>query len=771
MTCERRRLLVSGVVQGVGFRPFVYRLAVELGLQGFVGNDPSGVFVEVEGPAEALDSFAARLASEPPSLAVVTAVDAHTIACVGDTGFRIVASGGADGLVTSVPPDVAVCPDCLAEVLDPGDRRFRYPFANCTSCGPRYTIIRDLPYDRPATTMAAFDLCSACRAEYEDPADRRYHAQPIACPACGPQLSFRRGTDLVTGTDASLVAAQAVLAAGGVVAVKGVGGYHLACDAGSDTAVGALRRRKGRSDKPFAVMVADLDEVRALADVDDVEAAALLSPARPIVLLRRRVGAAVSDLVAPGASRLGVLLPYSPLHHLLFAPVPGSAVAPRATLVLTSANLSNEPICTDDAEARVRLGPLVDAFLTHDRPIHVPCDDSVVRVVDGLVQPVRRSRGFAPLPVALPVEVAPTLAVGGELKNTFCLATGRQAWVSPHVGDMENLETLDAFERGVDGFRRMYRIDPTVCAVDGHPQYLTGRWARRHVAPEEIVEVQHHHAHVAAVMAEHGLDGTQPVVGMAFDGTGYGVGDDGRPEIWGGEVLLADYKGFERVGHLRSLPLPGGDAAVRNPCRVALAYCAALGIDLAEHSPSVAACDPVERGVVRRQVERNLHCTPTTSMGRLFDAVSSLVGVRHRISYEAQAAMELEVLAEQATTSAPPPWLFALSPTGVIDPEPVLRGVVGALDAGALAPDVARWFHEAVARATLDAARLVAARHGRRPVALTGGVFQNTLLARLTRLGLEGDGFEVLSHRLVPPNDGGLSLGQAVIAGVARQRR
>ncbi|HEX2782885.1 MAG TPA: carbamoyltransferase HypF [Ilumatobacteraceae bacterium] len=767
---ERRRLVVTGVVQGVGFRPFVHRLSAELGLAGFVGNDAGGVFIEVEGDVAVLEEFADRLRRDAPPLARVESVSQAAMSLSGAGGFVIVESSPGGGARTLVPPDVATCHECMAEVFDPADRRFRYPFTNCTNCGPRFTIISDLPYDRPATTMAGFAMCPTCLAEYHDPADRRYHAQPNACPECGPRVRFEMGDEIVDGTDAVLAAAHHAFAAAGIVAVKGIGGYHLACDAGSDSALRSLRERKGRSDKPFALMVPNIAAARELAEINDEEAAALVSPARPIVLLRRRPGVPVSAAVAPGNPLLGVMLPYTPLHHLLFAVVPGTvAAAPRA-LVLTSGNLSNEPICTDDADARTRLVDLADAFLTHDRPIHVPCDDSVIRVVDGNVQPVRRSRGYTPLPVALPVHVAPTLAVGGELKNTCCIASGRRAWVSQHIGDMENLETLGAFERTVDGFQRMYAVEPTVIASDRHPGYLTRRWAVEHHGDRTLVEVQHHHAHVASVMAEHSLDGTSPVIGIAFDGTGYGIGDDGAPEIWGGEVLVADYAGFVRAGHLRPLPLPGGDGAVRNPCRIAVAYLTALGIAADPSLPAFAACGDVELAIVRRQVERNVGCVPSTSMGRLFDAVASVLGVRHRISYEAQAAIELEVLAERgAVDPSALPWAFGLDAAGVIDPAPVLQGIVDAVTDGGDLASAALIFHHAVAAAVLAASRQVAAEHGAMPVALTGGVFQNALLTRLTRAALEAEGFEVLTHRLVPPNDGGLSLGQAVIAGYGRR--
>ncbi len=673
----RRRLRVTGVVQGVGFRPFVHHLAAELGLAGFVGNDAEGVFVEAEGTEPMLDELQRRLATDAPALARVTAVHATAADPRGDTGFCIVPSASGGGGVTLVPPDVATCSACLAEVDDRSDRRYRYPFTNCTACGPRFTIIRTLPYDRPATTMAAFEMCAACAAEYHDPADRRYHAEPVACPACGPQLVFERHGETRHGTDSVLAAVHAALARGEIVAVKGIGGYHLAADARCDRALEALRRRKGRVDKPFAVMVPDLDAARRLAHVDQAEVAALCSPARPIVLVRRRADAPLSALVAPGNPLVGVMLPYSPLHHLLFEAVPGSDDPVPEVLVLTSGNVSDEPICTDDTEARARLGALADAFCSHDRAIHVPCDDSVVRVVDGEVLPIRRSRGYAPLPVELPVEVAPTLAVGGELKNTFCLADGRHAWVSQHLGDMGNLETLRAFEQAVGQFAEMYRVEPEVLAVDAHPGYLTHRWAREHAAGRPLVQVQHHHAHVASVMAEHGLKGAERVIGVAFDGTGFGPGADGRPSIWGGEVFVADYDGFVRVAHLAELPLPGGDAAVRNPCRVAVAYLAAAGIELDERLAAVAACGEVERRVVVRQVERSVGCVPTTSMGRLVDAVASLLGLRHRVTYEAQAAIELEALATEAEAADRcAPMRFGSRPDGTIDPVPVLRAVV-----------------------------------------------------------------------------------------------
>ncbi|MEM9515185.1 MAG: carbamoyltransferase HypF, partial [Actinomycetota bacterium] len=537
-SAARRRLTVTGIVQGVGLRPFVYALATEIGLVGHVGNDAHGVFIEIEGASTALDDFVVRLRSEQPPLARIDDVVVHEIDRCGDNSFTIVESTTTDGPRTLVPPDVATCDDCLAELFDPVDRRYRYPFVNCTNCGPRFTIIRDLPYDRPATTMADFALCPACADEYGDPLDRRYHAQPVACPVCGPQLTFARPGVRIGGTDAVLAAVHRALAASQIVAVKGLGGYHLACDATDSSAVAELRRRKGRIDKPFAVMVPDLAAAQLVADVDVVAAEALTSAARPIVLLPRRADAEIADGVAPGNPLIGVMLAYTPLHHLLFAPVPDGDVDPPTALVMTSGNRSSEPICFRDDEALARLGDLADAFCLHDRPIELPCDDSVVRVVDGEVQPIRRARGYAPVPVALPFAAPPVLGVGGELKNTCCVASGRHAWVGQHIGDMENLATLDAFAASVGAFTTMYRVTPELLGVDRHPAYLTRRWALDNAAQQAAtpIDVQHHHAHVAAVMVEHGIGIDDDVLGVAFDGTGYGVDADGRPEIWGGEI-------------------------------------------------------------------------------------------------------------------------------------------------------------------------------------------------------------------------------------------
>ncbi|MFE4971623.1 carbamoyltransferase HypF [Kitasatospora sp. NPDC056651] len=751
---ERRRVAVRGLVQGVGFRPFVHTLAGELGLAGSVTNTGEGVLVEVEGGRDALDAFCRRVAGDAPPLARVDAVEHTPLAVTGATGFRIVASRPGGPRTTLIPPDTAVCADCLAELADPADRRHRHPFISCVNCGPRHTIVTGLPYDRANTTMAGFPMCPDCAREYTDPADRRFHAQPIACHACGPALGLTvPGRPALAGEDA-LAGARRLLAEGAVLAVKGIGGYHLACDARDPAAVALLRRRKRRGDKPFALMARDLATVEGLLPLGAVERELLTGPARPIVLLRR-TGRPVPEGVAPGGPDLGVMLPYTPLHHLLLT-APGSDL-----LVMTSANLSGEPIVTEDREALERLAPLVDGWLTHDRPIHVPCEDSVVRVVDGEQLPLRRSRGYAPLPLPLPVPVRPALAVGGDLKNAFALARGGYAWLSGHIGDMDDLATLRAFGRAVEQLGTVSGVRPELLVADRHPGYRSLRHAERTAAGRPVHRVQHHHAHIAAVMAEHGLDGGRPVLGVAFDGTGYG--EDGA--IWGGEVLLADYDRFRRLAHLGYVPLPGGDAAVERPYRTALAHLRAAGLPWTPGMPPVDACGEEELRVLGRQLERGLHCVPTSSMGRLFDAVSALAGVCQRAGYEAQAAIELEAAA--CGFGPAEGYRFGLSAGAdgwIADPGPVLASVVAEVAAGAPAGLVAARFHAAVADLVRRICAAVRDRHGTTVVALSGGVFANALLSSACASGLGEDGFTVLRHRRVPPNDGGLALGQLMVA-------
>jgi hydrogenase maturation protein HypF len=753
----RRRYTVSGLVQGVGFRPFAYVTAAELALAGSVGNTVDGVVVEVEGDPDAVAEYGRRLREDAPPLAMVTSVQATDLPVEGGTGFTIAASGGDSPARTLASPDVAICADCLRELRDPADRRYRHPFITCTNCGPRFTIITRLPYDRDATTMAGFAMCPACRTEYEDPADRRFHAQPIACPDCGPRLDLRTGDGATAHGEDALRAARELLAAGRIVAVKGLGGYHLACDARNAGAVAELRRRKRRGGKPFAVMVADLDAARRLVTLTPGEAELLTGIRRPIVLLPRRTGAGdgVADAVAPDNPDLGLMLPYTPLHVLLFG-LPGDPPGPDA-LVMTSGNLSGEPIVTDDAEALSRLAPLADAWLRHDRGIRVPCDDSVSRHVAGAELPIRRSRGYAPLPLALPFEVPPVLAAGADLKNTCALGSGRYAWVSQHVGDMDDISTLDALTRTQRHLSELTGVRPEVLVADRHPGYRSGDWARGHADGRPVRLVQHHHAHIAAVMAEHGIGIDEQVIGVAFDGTGYG--DDGA--VWGGEVLIADYKSYRRAAHLGYVPLAGGDASVLRPYRMALSHLRAAGLAWHPELPAVAACPPAERDVLAHQLATGFGCVPTSSMGRLFDAVSSLAGVRHLAEYEAEAAIVLEGRARGADSGAG--YEFGLADPTVADPGPVIRAVAEDVASGVDPAVIAARFHAAVTALIAALAERCRTQTGLDVVALGGGVFQNALLIEAAGRALAERGFTVLRPRLLPPNDGAIALGQIVV--------
>lgn len=757
MTGRRRlRVEVHGVVQGVGFRPFVYTTAAAMGLAGQVRNDSSGAIIEIEGDDADLERFLHRLREAPPPLAVIESVHVRRVPTVGGTGFRIAETSRRDGGRTLASPDVAMCAQCAAEQRDPGDRRYRHAFVNCTNCGPRFTIISALPYDRDRTTMAGFTMCAECAGEYGDPTDRRFHAQPVCCPRCGPTLRFRTASGTRTLGDGALRDARNLLAEGGIVAVKGIGGYHLACDAANPSAVAELRRRKRRGDKPFAVMVPDLPTAHTIAEVDAVAAHLLCGPQRPIVLMaRRRSGTRVCAEVAPRNPDLGVMIAYSPLHTLLFG-LPGDPPGPAA-LVMTSANRSGEPICFDDADAVQRLSNLTDAWLMHDRAILVPCDDSVVRVVDGEEMAIRRSRGHAPLPVALPVPVAPTLAVGADLKNTLAVADGRYAWLSGYIGDMDNLATLSAFDRAATHLQALTGTTPQMIVADAHPGYRSTSWAQRNAGDRPVRTVQHHHAHIAAAMGEHGMDGSQRVLGIAFDGTGFGP--DGT--VWGGEVLLADYKGFERVAHLRHVPLAGGDVSIQRPYRMALSHLWAAGIPWDPDLPPVRACPDDERRALAGQLATGSGCVPTSSMGRLFDAVSALIGVRQTVDYEAQAATELEGLARDVRTPESA-YAFALQTDRhpvVCDPAPVLAAVIADLRAHTPRAIISARFHVAVADLVVELAHLVTDR----PVVLAGGVFQNATLSELTLAGLRENGIHALIARRVPPNDAGIALGQLLV--------
>jgi hydrogenase maturation protein HypF len=758
---DARRVIVEGIVQGVGFRPFVYTLAARHALAGWVRNTAQGVEMEVEGEAPAVQAFLDALDERRPPLAHLDRVLAERVAPRGHRGFAIRASRDGDG-VQPIAPDVALCDACLREVMDPGDRRCAYPFTNCTHCGPRFTITRAIPYDRPNTTMAAFAMCAACRAEYDDPANRRFHAQPNACPSCGPRLVLvdPRGRALPGDP---LRETRRLLAGGRIVAIKGIGGFHLACDAADGYAVRHLRERKGREAKPLALMVPDLPAAERLAEVSGEERGLLASPARPIVLLRARPGAAIAPSVAPGLGWLGVMLPYSPLHHLLFvdprAREAGAPPEPRPlhALVMTSGNRSEEPIAVDDADALARLAAIADAFLLHDRPIHVRCDDSVARVAGGAVVPIRRSRGLAPFPLRLPFEARPILACGADLKAALCLTRGPYAFMSPHVGDLENDETYASFEQMAERMASLFRVRPEAVAHDLHPGYLSTRYALARDPALPRIAVQHHHAHVAACLAEHGLAGR--LIGVAFDGTGYGT--DGR--IWGGEFLVAGYADFARAAHLAYVPMPGGERAVREPFRMALAHLHQAGIAWDPDLAPVRVASDAERRIIAQQIARDVNAPLTSSMGRLIDAVASLLDVRQRASYEAQAAMELEALAAPAADAVYPVTIRGEHPA-VIEPAPLLRAIVGDLTAGAPVALIAARFHATLVGVVAETCARIRRSTGLDRVALSGGVFQNATLLEGAHRALASRGFEVFSPRRVPPNDGGIALGQAAVA-------
>ena len=747
----RTAVRVEGIVQGVGFRPFVYALATRLGLTGLVGNDADGVFAEVQGSAAAVRSFLQALEGDAPPLARVDRVTASPMTVAGTPAFSIVASEPAGRRRALVAADTATCADCLRELADPADRRFRYPFINCTNCGPRFTIVRDVPYDRPVTTMAGFPMCAACAAEYHDPANRRFHAQAACCPACGPQLALLSATGQPLAGPA-LEAAATLLLEGSVIAVKGLGGYHLAADAACEAAVAALRASKHREDKPFAVMAAGLAEARRLGLVDDASAAMLTSPARPVVLVPRRPGAPVAASAAPGSRQLGIMTPYTPLHHLLLAAV-------ARPIVLTSGNVSDEPIAYQDADALGRLGGIAGAFLTHNRPIHVRADDSVARVFAGRPALIRRSRGFAPEPVTVRRGFPrPVLACGAELKNTFCLAKGCHAFVSQHVGDLENAETLRSFTEGIAHWRRLFDITPEAVAYDLHPEYLSTKYALD-LDDVALVGVQHHHAHIASCLADNEADG--PVIGVAFDGTGYG--SDGT--LWGGEFLVADLTGFQRAGHLAAVPLPGGAAAVRQPWRMAAAYLDGAGLDAS--GLAVARRNAARWDAVVSMARRGVNAPRTSSAGRLFDAVAALLGVRDEISYEGQAAAELEQLADVAEAGVYRAGIAPGDPFRASGAD-LVAAAVADLAAGVAREVIAARFHNGLAALITGGCVLVRERHGLSTVALSGGVFQNLLLLDRTVAGLTARGFTVLTHSRVPCNDGGISLGQAVVAANSR---
>jgi hydrogenase maturation protein HypF len=808
-TIERRRIVIQGIVQGVGFRPFVYGEARHWNLVGFVLNDSSGVTIEVEGISEALDGFQHALHEKAPPLARIDALIAEPLTPCYDTAFTIAQSQEGAERYALISPDTATCDDCLDELFDPIDRRFHYPFINCTNCGTRFTIIQDVPYDRDKTTMRVFPMCENCQREYDDPLNRRFHAQPNACPVCGPQvylLDRAGGHPLKADTSAMgaimrpprimdysvhlhnrtptpmnedpILAAAQQLSKGAILAIKGLGGYHLACDALNVESVKRLRMRKHREAKPFALMVPDLESARRLCLVSDAEATLLLSHRRPIVLLSRRSDCAVAPDVAPAHDTLGLMLPYTPLHHLLlraFAAMSEREGSHRLpVLVMTSGNVSDEPIAYKDDDARQRMSTIAEGVVLHNRDIHMRCDDSVTRVVTGGTQIFRRSRGYVPEPVLLSFDLpVPLLACGGHLKNTFCLGKGRRAFVSHHIGDLENLETLTSFREGIEHFQRLFDIHPTAVAYDLHPEYLATKYALDTNSPLKI-GVQHHHAHIASVLAEHGLQ--EKVIGIAADGTGYGT--DGA--VWGCEIVMADFQGFARLAHLEYVPLPGGEQAIRQPWRMAAVYLAqAYGNDfLALEIPFVHNLDRSKWHALTQMIARGINSPPTSSLGRLFDAVAALLGLRSEVFYEGQAAIELEMLARKQGgwdgNGQAEMYSFLMSmrdqAPATLDVAPMFRAIVSDIQHGVPASQIAVRFHCSVAE--MLAAACIAAREqtGLDAAALSGGVFQNRLLLEQLVARLEHMAFKVYINRRVPPNDGGISLGQIAVAAARLQQ-
>ncbi len=769
MAKQRERIRVRGIVQGVGFRPFVYRIALDCNLTGFVLNDGEGVLVEVEGTDRDRETFRSLLVTDAPPLSRIVSCEWKAIPSAGSADFRILESREEDAADTLISPDVSLCDDCRRELFERSDRRYRYPFINCTHCGPRYTIVASIPYDRRNTSMKRFPMCDGCLREYLDPRDRRFHAQPNACPNCGPSLLFidRDGKPLAA-REAALEKALEQLEEGRILAIRGLGGFHLAADPRNDRAIRELRRRKGRAEKPFALMMRDTATVRRYVELPEQDRQALEQRSRPIVLLRSRPDHDLSPAVAPNNRKLGVMLPYTPLHELLLA-------GPMDALVMTSGNLSEEPIATGNQEAARRLQHLADGFLLHDREILQRCDDSIVRVVDGKERMIRRARGYAPSPVFLPQAVhAPILACGGELKNTVALVRGDQAFLSQHIGDLDNPSALAFFEHTIGHLGRILRIRPERLAYDLHPEYLSTKWARERSGLPGLA-VQHHHAHLASVMAENGV--TTPTLGLILDGTGYGI----DRTIWGGEILAGDYTGFRREAWLETVPMPGGNAAIRQPWRMAFAWLQAAFGDEMPELPAARYWEGGKAGLLAQAVRRRINAPVTSSCGRLFDAVASILDLRHEIDFEAQAAIDLETAAEAGLEKGDAvPHLGRLpepagparldpapgSGAGPIPVTPLIRNITRAFLDGADPAVLAAWFHAELARILTRSVIAAAERTGIRQVGLSGGVFQNALLLARSRAGLEEAGLTVLTHSILPCGDGGISLGQAMIADV-----
>lgn len=752
---------MNGIVQGVGFRPFVYNLAIKLGVTGWVRNTSSGVEIVASGSPADLEIFINSIREHPPTLARVDKIQVTHNNPEYFPNFEIRESQANTGDFIPISPDMSICPDCQRELFDPADRRYRYPFINCTNCGPRFSIIRDIPYDRPLTTMSGFPMCPDCEKEYNNPSDRRYHAQPIACATCGPRVSFKQSGMTEIFADEAITAARALIREGKILAIKGLGGFHLACDASNIDAVSRLHERKLRSDKPFALMCFDPATARQFVQITESEALLLQSPQHPILLLEKHRDITLLDHAAPFQNHLGFMLPYTPLHLLLLEPEAGYP----ATLVMTSGNISEEPIAYQDDEALTRLETIADGFLLHNRPIHMRVDDSVTRVLENQPYIIRRSRGYAPEPLMMKNNLPEILSCGALLKNTFSMSRGQYIFSSHHIGDLENLETLTSYEQAIEHYRTLFRLLPQIIAVDLHPDYLSTRYGEQlsRSSSLPLVRIQHHHAHLASCLADNDYHLGEPVIGLIFDGTGYGT--DGV--IWGGEILVGGYQGYERLYHLAETPLPGGDFAIRNPSRIALAYLNTAGIEWTSDLPPVNQYQQHDLKTLLNQLSQHINCPMTTSMGRLFDAVSSLVGVRQSITYEGQAAIELENICDRSEGNA-----YSLPVINdKIETSHIFQDIVLDMRNGVLISTISARFHNAIANLCRDLCLQIRKTTGISRVALSGGVWQNITLLRKTVGLLRTESFEILTHRRVPTNDGGISIGQTLIAAAVMDKK
>jgi hydrogenase maturation protein HypF len=756
-----KKIFVRGIVQGVGFRPKVFTYAKESQVNGWVKNTSAGVEIMVEGTPARVEKFISKLRVSPPPLAKVDSFVVSETLPIPYKDFTILESQSDPLEFIPISPDIAICPECKKEMFNPKDRRYRYPFINCTNCGPRFSIIRDIPYDRPLTSMAGFDMCPECKAEYTNPENRRFHAQPIACPTCGPQLWYEYDGKVQSRKEDALQMARKEIKTGRIVAVKGLGGYLLACDGTNPKTVYELRKRKNRVQKPFALMAWDVEVIKKYCQVSKAEEALLSSPQSPIVLLVKKPGIKLPDAIAPGQTSLGFMLPYTPLHLLLMEPESGYP----NVLIMTSGNQSEEPIAYQDDEARERLASLADGFLMHNRPIEMRTDDSVSRVVENHPYLIRRARGFAPNPVQLPTQVLPILAVGGEMKNTFCLSRDNYAFMSHHIGEMDSQETFQSFESGIEHFEKIFRINPHLFACDLHPDYLSSNYARKRSCAEnkELIQIQHHHAHLAACLADNGWKSDEQVIGLCFDGTGYGT--DGA--IWGGEFLVGNYAGFNRVSHFSYLPLPGGDAAIQHPWRIAAAYLQSSGLEWENDLPPFKGISLQETQLLEKQLQKKINTPPTSSLGRLFDAVSALVGVCENTSYEGQAAIELEAVLDPNETGA---YEFEIAPSREIEIKKLLTQVVRDIHENVPVGKISAHFHNGLNNMISTICESVRKESGIKTVALSGGVWQNRSLLTSTIKALTNEGFQILWHHQVPTNDGGIALGQTMIAHVQSQR-